>query len=180
MDLSSVSDQDKVGLNDGKDQKIGRWHTSAAPIHDCPRDKHFSSSTSGKYNESGMHAIIMQRRCKRKITSKNGRLLKCKPTLQIPHAALHSSLVAETWLAWQSMPLWEMNRPSVELPLVEMGRDKWAHKDPWYDSCRWRSYRRRCLWTTRWLARGPRNVATERIYPMPKEIRRSTSEKNNQ
>jgi hypothetical protein len=28
-------------------------------------------------------------------------------TLQIPHAALHSSEVAETWLAWQSMP--EMN-----------------------------------------------------------------------
>ena len=25
-------------------------------------------------------------------------------TLQIPHAALHSSLLAETWLAWQSMP----------------------------------------------------------------------------
>lgn len=25
-------------------------------------------------------------------------------TLQIPHAALHSSLVAETWLAWQSIP----------------------------------------------------------------------------
>jgi hypothetical protein len=25
-------------------------------------------------------------------------------TLQIPHAALHSSLVADTWFAWQSMP----------------------------------------------------------------------------
>ena len=25
-------------------------------------------------------------------------------TLQMPHAALHSSLVAETWFAWQSMP----------------------------------------------------------------------------
>ena len=25
-------------------------------------------------------------------------------TLQIPQAALHSSLVADTWLAWQSMP----------------------------------------------------------------------------
>jgi hypothetical protein len=30
-----------------------------------------------------------------------------KPTLHIPHAALHSSLVAITWLAWQSMPVVE-------------------------------------------------------------------------
>jgi hypothetical protein len=64
MDLSSVSDQDDFGLNDVKDQTIGKGHTSGAPIHDCPRDKHFSSSTSGKYNGSGMRAVVMGRRCK--------------------------------------------------------------------------------------------------------------------
>lgn len=31
--------------------------------------------------------------------------MKSAPTLHIPHAALHSSDVAETWLAWQSMPI---------------------------------------------------------------------------
>lgn len=110
MNLSSVSDQGNAGLNDLKDQKIGEGHTSGAPIHDCPRDKHFSSSTSGKYNESGMRAVIIERRCKWTIALENGQLPKCKPTLQIPHAALHSSLVAETWFAWQSMPLWQWSR----------------------------------------------------------------------
>jgi hypothetical protein len=107
MDLSSVSERNKVGLSDLEDRTIGRTHTSAVPIHGCLRDKHFSSSTSGKYNGSGMRAVIMRRRCKWKIALKDRQLPKCKPTLQIPHAALHSSLVAETWLAWQSMPLWQ-------------------------------------------------------------------------
>ena len=58
IDLSPVSDQGKVGLNNAEDHTIGKRHTSAAPTHDCPRDRHFSSSTSGKYNGSGMRAGI--------------------------------------------------------------------------------------------------------------------------
>jgi len=61
MDLSSVSDQDRVGLDDAEDQTIGRKRTSGAPIHDYPGDKHFSSSASGKYNGSGTHAVIIQK-----------------------------------------------------------------------------------------------------------------------
>lgn len=30
-----------------------------------------------------------------------------KLTLQIPHAALHSSVDADTWFAWQSIPKWQ-------------------------------------------------------------------------
>ena len=32
-------------------------HTSAAPIHDCPKDKHSWSSASAKCSESGRHAV---------------------------------------------------------------------------------------------------------------------------
>lgn len=47
-------------------------------------------------------------------------------TLQMPHAALHSSLVAETWFAWQSMPA------SVIASARRSGRQKNrdTHKDP--------------------------------------------------
>ena len=60
-------------------------------------------------------------------------------TLQIPHAALQSSLVAETWLAWHSMPL------SLAWVRFNLKFAVWSYKDPWCGSCRWRSCLRRYL-----------------------------------
>lgn len=36
-------------------------------------------------------------------------------TLQIPHAALHSSVDADTWFAWQSMPKWQRALSDFEM-----------------------------------------------------------------
>lgn len=66
-----------------------RTHTSVTPIHDCPEDKHSLSSASARCSGSGTHAVGGQRQG---CTFERGE----GRTLQIPQAALHSSLVAET------------------------------------------------------------------------------------
>lgn len=42
--------------------------------------------------------------CRRARQTLQPRTQSTRRTLQMPHAAVHSSLVAETWFAWQSMP----------------------------------------------------------------------------
>lgn len=81
--------------------------TFAAPIHDCQAGKHSSSSANVKYSGSGMHAGSRgQIGFIHKRTSLVGPI---GLTLQIPQAALHSSLVADTWFAWQSIPCYAPN-----------------------------------------------------------------------
>jgi hypothetical protein len=53
--------------------------------------------------------------------------IKRKLTLHIPQAALHSSLVAITWLAWQSMPVVEYVSTS---PVFGLREGEGAYTDP--------------------------------------------------
>jgi hypothetical protein len=43
------------------------------------------------------------------------------PTLQIPHATVHSSLVADAWFAWHSMPEAEVVSKRLGLPSIYAG-----------------------------------------------------------
>ena len=63
--------------------------TSVTPTRDCPKDKHFWSSATVRCNGSGMRAI-MNVKYEKQLEREKG------STLQMPQAALHSSLVAET------------------------------------------------------------------------------------
>ena len=83
-------------------------------------------------------------------------------TLHIPHAALHSSLVADTWFAWQSMPKEIRKWDSKEFA---------TYIDPWYDFCRLHSCRPRCL-----EIRPSTMMRLNKIqlHPMPTTLLRST------
>lgn len=94
---------------------------------------------------------------------------KKKPTLHIPHAALHSSLVAITWLAWQSMPVVEYVSISPAFGLRER---EGAYTDPWCGFYRWHSCRQRCLRSLRISARPLQ--WTKRPHPTPKGKQHST------
>ena len=95
----SVSGEN-VGVS--RPETWGAQRTSATPTHGCPMGRHFLSSTNERCSGSGTRAEIGS------SLEVDCRLRHEIRTLQIPHAALHSSLVADTWFAWQSIPaLWE-------------------------------------------------------------------------
>lgn len=72
--------------------------TFAIPSHDCLEDILDDSWASGIYNESGKHAVIIS------STSMLERCCLYPLTLQTPQATVHSSEVADAWLAWHSIP----------------------------------------------------------------------------
>lgn len=68
--------------------KMGR--TSVAPIHGCPVDRRSLSLATGRCSESERHAALGQ-------LYEGGK--SKERTLQMPQAALHSSVDADTWFA---------------------------------------------------------------------------------
>jgi hypothetical protein len=76
--------------------------TSEIPNRGCQADRLVGSSAIEICSESGMRAAKYQ--WQRHIAW-------VQRTLQMPHATVHSSLVAEAWLAWHSMPTIVSVRP---------------------------------------------------------------------
>ena len=73
-------------------------HTSGTPNPGCPADTPASSSASARCSGSGRRATFDL-----SASLTHPRFRYRALTLQIPQATVHSSLVAEAWLAWQSM-----------------------------------------------------------------------------
>lgn len=71
---------------------------SGIPSLGCPRDRLVVSSASVRCSGSGRHAV------EEKASACATGTDVARLTLQIPHATVHSSLVAEAWLAWHSIP----------------------------------------------------------------------------
>lgn len=72
--------------------------TSGTPNRGCPADRLDESSASVRCSGNGRHAVhvLLARPCLYVLRADD-------LTLQMPHATVHSSLVVEPWLAWQSI-----------------------------------------------------------------------------
>lgn len=96
--LPAISERTSGRIN--KLEKLG--HTSVIPIPYCPKDIRYASWATSRYSGNGKRAaLIIVISDNEDLNSNDSERVH---TLQIPQAALHSSEVADTWFAWQSIP----------------------------------------------------------------------------
>lgn len=137
----------------------GKQRTSGAPIRDYQVDIHCASWASVRCSGNGMRATRGDVDIWNKSSSRN------RLTLHIPHAALQSSVDADTWFAWQSMPAWRGTLSDVGM------RTRWvdAHR-----SIIWFLQIAQLSTTISGWFWVFESIFGIRSYPMPKEILHST------